>query len=62
MKHLDDRLNSAVMNYVNGLPLDTLKEWVTNDLWQYYRKNADEEEVKTFIQEMDIDQCHTHNT
>ncbi len=55
MPYLDDRLNSAVMNYVNGLPLDTLKELVTNDLWQYYRKNADEEEVKTFIQEMEIE-------
>ncbi len=52
MKHLEDKLEAAVMNYVDGLPLDSLIEWVTNDVWQYYRKCADEEEVKTFIEEM----------
>ena len=53
MKHLEDRLEEAVMNYVAGLSLDTLIELVSNDLWHYYRKCADEEEVKTFIEEMD---------
>jgi len=56
MKHLEDRLEAAVMHYVDCLPLDSLIEWVTNDVWQYYRKSADEEEVKTFIQEMEIEQ------
>ena len=49
---VQDKLEAAVMNYVDGLPLDSLVEWVTNDVWQYYRKSADEEEVKTFIEEM----------
>ena len=53
MKHLEDKLEAAVMNYVDSLPLDSLIEWVTNDVWQYYRKSADEEEVKTFIEEME---------
>ena len=48
---VQDKLEAAVMNYVDGLPLDSLVEWVTNDVWQYYRKSADEEEVKTFIEE-----------
>ena len=49
----EDRLEMAVIKYVNSLPLDTLVEWVTNDMWQYYRKSADNEEVLTFIQEME---------
>lgn len=53
MRHLEDRLAAAVNNYVDGLPLDTLIELVSNDLWHYYRKCADEEEVKTFIEEME---------
>jgi len=56
MRHLEDRLAAAVNNYVDDLPLDTLIELVYNDLWHYYRKCADEEEVKTFIEEMEIEQ------
>jgi len=52
----EDRLEMAVIKYVDSLPLDTLVEWVTNDMWQYYRKSADNEEVLTFIQEMETQQ------
>ena len=44
-----DKLEQAVMNYVDGLPLDSLIEWVSNDLYQYYCKNPDSSELQEFL-------------
>ncbi len=53
MKICEDRLEAALIKYVEGFSLDDLKEWVSNDLWGYYRKSATDEETATFIQEVE---------
>lgn len=45
----EDKLEEAIINYIDGLPLDSLVEWVSNDLTQYYLKKANAVELKEFI-------------
>ena len=49
----EDRLEAALIKYVDGFSLDDLKDWVSNDLWAYYSKSATDEETATFIQEVE---------
>ena len=48
-----DRLEAAVMKYVESFSLDDLRERVSDDLYQYYRKSATDEEITTFIPEVE---------
>lgn len=48
------KLEEAVDRYVDGLDLSALIQIVTDDIWAYYRKNADEEEIHEFIEAMQV--------
>lgn len=52
---VQDKLEQAIMRYVDGLDMDGLVNYVTADLWEYYTDSADEEEALSFIDEMEID-------
>jgi len=53
-KKLEDKLEQAIMRYVDGLDIEGLVNYVTNDLWEYYT-NSDTDSVFAFIDEMEID-------
>ena len=53
---IQDKLEQAIMRYVDGLDMDGLVNYVTADLWEYYTDSADEEEAMSFIDEMQCDQ------
>ena len=52
---IQEKLEQAIMRYVDGLDMDGLVNYVTADLWVYYTESADEEEAVSFIDEMEID-------
>lgn len=52
---VQDKLEQAIMRFVDAMDMDNLVSYVAEDLWGYYRKSADEEEVLQFIDEMGID-------
>ena len=56
MKHLEDKLEEAIMRFVDAMDIDNLLSYVSADLWEYYTESADEEEALIFIQEMEIEQ------
>ena len=58
----ENKLELAVARWVDGVDIDTLVEMVTDQMWTYYRKNADLDEVLEFIDDMqvtdeDVEQC-----
>jgi hypothetical protein len=52
--HIENKLELAVDRYVDGLDLSDLIQIVTDDIWTYYRKGADLDEVLEFIAEMQV--------
>lgn len=47
-----DKLELAIDRYVDALDLSDLIQIVTDDLWSYYRKSANDEERQIFIKEV----------
>ena len=54
--YTNEQLEQAVFAYVDALTLDDLVGIVCNDLYEYYRKSADAEEVLEFINEMQVEE------
>lgn len=52
--HTDNKLELAVIRWVDGLDTDSLAQIVMEDLYEHYRKNATHEEVLEFIDDMCI--------
>jgi len=52
---VQDKLEQAIMRFVDAMDMDGLVSYVSADLWEYYRERADEEEALQFIDEMQID-------
>ena len=52
---VQDKLEQAIMRFVDAMDMDGLVSYVSADLWEYYRESADEEEALHFIDEMEID-------
>ncbi len=52
---VQDKLEQAIMRFVDAMDMDGLVSYVSADLWGYYRESADEEEALQFIDEMEID-------
>ena len=52
--HTENKLELAVARWVDGVDMDTLVEMVTDQMWTYYRKNADLDEVLEFIDDMQV--------
>jgi len=52
---VQDKLEQAIMRFVDAMDMDGLVSYVSADLWEYYRESADEEEALQFIDEMQID-------
>jgi hypothetical protein len=55
---VEDKLEQAIMRFVDAMDMDGLVSYVSADLWKYYRESAygaDEEEALQFIDEMEID-------
>ena len=52
---VQDKLEQAIMRFVDAMDMDGLVSYVSADLWEYYRESADEEEALQFIDEMEID-------
>ena len=50
----ENKLELAVARWVDGVDMDTLVEMVTDQMWTYYRKNADLDEVLEFIEDMGV--------
>ena len=50
----ENKLELAVARWVDGVDMDTLVEMVTDQMWTYYRKNADLDEVLEFIDNMQV--------
>jgi hypothetical protein len=51
----ENKLEQAIMRYVDALDMEGLVNYVTSDLWEYYTNSADEEEALSFIGEMEIE-------
>ena len=50
----ENKLELAVMLWVENLDHNSLAEMVTDQMWTYYRKNADLDEVLEFIEDMGV--------
>ncbi len=50
----ENKLELAVSRWVDGVDMDTLVEMVNDQMWTYYRKNADLDEVLAFINDMQV--------
>jgi hypothetical protein len=50
---VQDKLEQAIMRFVDAMDMDGLVSYVSADLWEYYRESADEEEALQFIDEME---------
>ena len=53
---MKERLEEAVMRYVDGMDLEMLVYYVTEDLWDYFINKASAEDVKEFVEAMEVDQ------
>jgi len=53
-EHTENKLELAVMLWVDAIDMDTMVDMVTDHMWQYYRKSADLDEVLEFIAEMQV--------
>ena len=52
---VQDKLEEAIIRYVDAMDMDGLVSYVSADLWEYYTESADEEEVLQLIDAMGID-------
>ena len=52
---VQDKLEEAIIRYVDAMDMDGLVSYVSADLWEYYTESADEEEVLQIIDAMGID-------
>jgi len=52
--HIENKLELAIMLWVENLDHNSLVEMVTDQMWTYYRKNADLDEVLEFIEDMGV--------
>ena len=43
------KISEAVFNYINTWKISSLKEYVHDQMYWYYKKEATEEEVKMFL-------------
>ena len=55
MTTFKDKLEEAIVRWTDNLDIDQLVTYVQEDLWSYYTSSADDAEILTFIQEMEID-------
>ena len=53
-EHTENKLELAVMLWVDAIDMDTMVDMVTDHMWQYYRKSADLDEVLEFIEDMQV--------
>ena len=53
---MKERLEEAVMRYVDGMDLEMLVDYVTEDLWDYFINKASAEDVKEFVEAMEVGQ------
>jgi len=49
---LEQELTNAIQQYVDMLSFEQMIDIIRDNLWDYYRDGADEEETRTFIQEV----------
>ena len=52
--HIENKLELAIMLWVENLDHNSLADMVTDHMWQYYRKSADLDEVLQFIEDMGV--------
>ena len=52
---VEDKLEEAIMRFVDAMDIDNLVSYVSADLWEYYTESADEEEALQFIDDMELD-------
>ena len=52
--HIENKLELAVMLWVDAIDMTTMIEMVSDHMWQYYRKSADLDEVLEFIEDMQV--------
>ena len=50
----ENKLELAVMLWVDAIDMDTMTDMVSDHMWQYYRKSADLDEVLQFIEDMGV--------
>lgn len=51
MPYRNKELEAAIRANVERMSRDELEEHMFNDLWAYYSRNADNDEVDTFIKQ-----------
>ena len=51
MSYTREDIWNAVVKHVEDLPLETLEEIVSGDLYEYFKSAADEEELRLFMEE-----------
>jgi len=49
---LEQELTNTIQQYVDMLSFEQMIDIIRDNLWDYYRDGADEEEICTFIQEV----------
>lgn len=49
---LEQELTNTIQQYVDMLSFEQMIDIIRDNLWDYYRDSADEEETRTFIQEV----------
>jgi|TARA_A100001015_G_scaffold225176_1_gene254097 hypothetical protein len=49
---LEQELTNSIQQYVDMLSYEQMIDIIRDNLWDYYRDCADEEETRTFIQEV----------
>lgn len=55
MPYRNKELEAAIWANVERMSRDELEEHMFNDLWAYYSRNADNDEVDTFIKQNSAD-------
>ena len=53
---MKERLEEAVMRYVDGMDVEMLVYYVTEDLCDYFINKASAEDVKEFVEAMEVGQ------
>ena len=51
---MKERLEEAVMRYVDGMDVEMLVHYVTEDLCDYFINKASAEDVKEFVEAMEV--------
>ena len=50
----ENKLELAIMLWVDAIDMDIRADVVSDHMWTYYRKNADLDEVLEFIEDMGV--------